>query len=65
MRITCGALGHWIVRKGAWIGILPNSTILEINDSLRIGYRHKANDQARIVWRHMLIDQKLSSSISM
>ena len=43
-------------REWGWIIILPNPMIL------RIGYRHKANDQARIVWHPMSIDQKLSSS---
>ena len=48
-------------QKRGWIGIKPNLMIHKIGDSLRISYRHKADDQARIIWYLMSIDQKLSS----
>jgi len=50
-------------QKRGWIDIEPNPMIHGIDDSLRIGYKHKADNQARIVWYPMSIDQKLSSSV--
>ena len=55
---TPKALDCW---EGGWVNILPTPTILGIGDSLRISYRHKANDQARIIWHPKSIDKKLSS----
>ena len=46
-------------RKGGWINIEPNPMIHRIGDSLKISYRHKANDQLRIVWYPMLINKKI------
>ena len=51
-------LGVLDCQEGDWIGTLPNSVILGFGDSIRIGYRHEADDQVKIFWYPMLIDQK-------
>ena len=53
------ALGR---QKGGSIGIKPNPMIHEISDSMKIGYRHKVDNEAMILWHSMSIDKKLSSS---